>query len=168
MLREHVHMWRQGPESRVGADLRLQSGKLLIGTGLGFDHPLGHLVGDGPDAVTGQHRESGLLDQPDHAVVVEPARIGVATAGQGQVAGQRLGQHQGVPLGDQQAEHTAATKCGSHPGQGLPGDIDHFKDPVTDHHVSLPRRNQVDQTGRVSLQRVDAVGHAGIGGPALE
>ena len=108
------------------------------------------------------------LHQLQHPRLVEPVRVGVRPAGQPQVAGERLGEDQRLPLSHQQAEHPAGPERPGHGRQRGGGVVDHLEDPVADHDVGLPLADQRGQLGGIALQPGDPSGQAGFGRPALQ
>ena len=74
----------------------------------------------------------------------------------------------GVPLGDDEAEHSTGSQHRSDGPQGVGGILDHLEHLVTDDQVSVSGADQVEEIAGVTLHSRDGPRQALLGRPTLE
>ena len=85
-----------------------------------------------------------------------------------EVAGHRPGDHRGVALGDEQAEHPAGAQHPADRGERGGRVVDDLEDAVAEHDVGLAGLGDVEQVAEVALLAGDPVGHPGLAGAPVE
>src|SRR5215207_7281003 len=166
--REDVHLGGYGSKGRVLADLGLQRREFAVSRCVTVQNGFGHMIGDGPYTVAGQHRETSAMHEVDQLIMIESIGIGERSASLTDVAGKRLGEHGGVALRNEQAQYSARSQHPSHGRQRVGCRVDHLQYPMTNHDVHSVIAHQADQISGISLHATHPAAQTGVGRAAVE
>ncbi len=97
-----------------------------------------------------------------------PGGVGEGLARLGEVPGEGAGEHGAAESGGEQAEGAGGAEGGDRVADALGRVLDVLEHAVTEHDVEAVALDDVEQAVRVALDAPDAVGDAGLGGPALQ
>jgi hypothetical protein len=114
--------------------------------------------------------DRGLVEAARHRVGRAPAAVRVLQrgAGLGEVTRERAGQHDGVALGNQQAEHTTLAQHRRHRLQRLRRVVDDLEHPMAEHRVGARLARHLGQIRGITLDATHELADSLVGRPPLQ
>ena len=163
-----MHLGGYGSKGGVLADVGFQGSQFAVSRRVAVQQGFGNMIGDRTDTVASQHGEARATYQVDQLIMIEPIGIGECTTSLTDVAGERLGQHGGVALRDEQAQHPARSQHPSHGLQRVERRVDHLQNSMADHDVDSVITHQADQITGISLHASHATAQTRVRSSTVE